>query len=183
MNTLNNEKGTILVTMLILMVIVTLIGVLAINTSTVDIQISGNLKRSSRALARAEAGIDLAIPIIESTLWNGQLTTSSSSITTTMSFPSGFVGTTGTLDDTDSVGLGAEITFGPAYHTDTPSSGADILITNLNGVAVNVDIDRLYATHVEGSGIESAAGYEGIGGGLAAGGAAILYSIDSQGTI
>lgn len=182
MNIPNNEKGTILVTMLILMVIVTLIGVLAINTSTVDIQISGNLKRSSTALASAEAGIDLAIPIIESTLSSGQLTTSPTTITTAMSFPYGFV-SSASLDTSDAVGLGAEITGGQDYHTDTASTGTDIAITNLNGVAVNVDIDRLYSYALAGGSLEFASGYEGVGAGAGGGGIGILYGIDSQGTI
>lgn len=182
MKTLNNEKGTILVTMLLLMVIVTLVGVMAINTSTVDIQISGNLKRSSTAFASAEAGIDIAIPIIESTFILGQLSTSSTTVTTTISFPSGF-GSTATLDTTDAVGLGAEINGGNDYYTDTATTGADIVITNLNGVTVNVDIDRLYVYQLSGTSLESWSGGEGSGIGSASGGVAVLYRIDSQGSI
>jgi len=71
----NNEKGAILITMLLLMVIVTLIGVIAINTATVDIQITGNTKRESIAMGAAEAGIDLSIPIIENSVSAGEFVT------------------------------------------------------------------------------------------------------------
>ncbi|MBI5327110.1 MAG: hypothetical protein HZB80_02290 [Deltaproteobacteria bacterium] len=183
MKLLNNERGAILITMLLLMVIVTLIGVIAINTTTVDMQITGNLKRVSTAFEGAEAGIDLAIPIIENSLASGQLTTSNTAISTAFNFTSGS-GTTASLDTTNSPSLGDEITGSSSYNTDTPnSSPPDLSITNLNGVAVNVDIDRLYSYALPGGSLEFAAGYEGVGVGAAGGGAGVLYSIDSQGTI
>ena len=180
MKTLNNEKGTILITMLLLMVIVTLIGVIAINTATVDIQISGNLRRVSTAFEGAEAGVDLSIPLIESTLAMGQLSISSVAVATTI--PPFASGANATLDASDTVTLGTEITGGTDYHTDTSSSGTDISITNLNGVAVNVDIDRLYSYTIAGGSIEFASGYEGVGAGAAGGGTGVLYSVDSQGS-
>lgn len=183
MKTLNNENGAILITMLLLMVIVTLIGVIAINTATVDIQISGNLKRASTAMQGAEAGVDLSIPLIESTLAVGQLSTSTATISTSMIFPSGS-GTTASLDIASSPSLGDEITGSSSYNSDTAnSSPPDILITNLNGVTVNIDIDRLYSYALPGGSLEFAAGYEGVGAGAGGGGVGILYGIDSQGTM
>ena len=73
MKTLNNERGAVLITTLLLIVIITLIGLIAINTATVDIQISGQTKRSSMVFGGAEAGVDLAIPVIEGTLGSGAL--------------------------------------------------------------------------------------------------------------
>lgn len=181
MKTINNEKGAILITMLLLMVIVTLLGVIAINTSTIDIQITGHSKREALALQGAEAGIDLSIPIIESTLAMGQLSTSSATVSTTI--PSFASGAGGSLDAADTVTLGTEITGGTNYYTDTPSSGTDLSITNLNGVGVNVDIDRFYSYALPGGSLEFAAGYEGVGAGAGGGGVGILYGIDSQGTM
>lgn len=185
MKTINNENGAILITMLLLMVIVTLLGVIAINTSTIDIQITGHSKRAALALQGAEAGIDLSIPVIESTLAMGQLSTSSATVSTTITFPTfpdGSVPTAG-LDTTSAPNLGTEITGGANYHTDSPSSGTDLSITNLNGVGVNVDIDRFYSYALPGGSIEFAAGYEGVGAGAGGGGVGILYGIDSQGTM
>lgn len=193
MKTINNEKGAILITMLLLMVIVTLLGVIAINTSTIDIQITGYSKREALALQGAEAGIDLSIPIIESTLGAGQFTVSNSSIVTTITI----TGATTTLDNPK---LGTEILAGSDYNTDTPSGsnaittcgpgvpgsdpcGPDISISNLNGVGVSVDIDRMYSYALPGGSLEFAAGYEGVGAGAAGGGVGVLYSIDSQGTL
>jgi len=165
MKTINNERGAILITILLLMAIVTLIGIIAINTATVDIQISGQTKRSSMAFGGAEAGVDLAIPIIENTLANGALP----------AMPSGY-----TYNTTDSPDLVAEIQGDPSV---SPSAfDTDITVSNLNGVRVDVDIDRLYVYVIPGSSLEFASGYEGTGAGAAGGGIGVLYRIDAQGT-
>lgn len=175
MKTFNNEKGAILITMLLLMVIVTLIGVIAINTATVDIQISGNLKRVSTAMQGAEAGVDLSIPIIENTLAVGQLTTSSTATVLT-------IGSLTTIDD-GATNLGSEIQ-NDQVDPELSNFIADISIADIGqGVAVNVDIDRLYSYALPGGSLEFASGYEGTGAGAGGGGVGVLYSIDSQGTL
>lgn len=162
-----NERGFALITILLLMVIVSLIGVIAINTSIIDIQISGNTRRSTTAFQGAEAGADLSIPVIENTIANGTLT------------PSG----TGTIITTlDTENLGTEILGGSDYNTDTATANPDVGMNNLNNVVVNVDIDRLYSYEVEGGSQPFAMGYEGVGMGMAGGGVGILYSIDSEGS-
>jgi len=171
MKLLNNEKGAILITMLLLMVIVTLIGVIAINTATVDIQISGNLKRVSTAFAGAEAGIELSIPIIENTIANGTLTPAAA---------------TGVITGLDTTNLEGEITGGRDNDPDFPTgTGAspDITLSNLGEVKVDADIDRLYSVTVGGGSLEFASGYEGIGAGAAGGGVGVLYKVDSEGSM
>ena len=187
-NIIKNEKGAILITMLLLMVIVTLIGVIAINTATVDIQITGNLKRVSTASQGAEAGIDLSIPIIENTLAAGQLTTSSTTISSSFTFPASYTAsnTAYTVDLTTIGGtatnLGNEIQ-SDVDSTEVSTFNADISLSDLNGVAVNVDIDRLYSYALPGGSLEFASGYEGVGAGMGGGGAGVLYSVDSQGSM
>jgi four helix bundle protein len=181
---ITNEKGAILITMLLLMVIVTLLGVIAINTSTIDIQITGHSKREALALQGAEAGIDLSIPIIESTLAMGQLSTSTTTVSTAFIFSSGSGSGYGTAGATlDTVSLSTEITGGSDYNTDTAAASPDIAITDLKGVDVNVDIDRLYSYALAGGSLEFASGYEGAGAGAGGGGVGILYGIDSQGAL
>jgi hypothetical protein len=174
MKRVRNEQGVILITVLLLMAIVALIGVIAINTSTVDIQISGNLRRSSLAFGGAEAGTDLAVPIIERTIAAGALD------------PTTIGG--GTVDPSplSGIDLGAEITGGNDYNLDTPAVNPDLALANLGGavggVAVNVDIDRLYSYALPGGALEFASGYEGVGAAAAGGGIGVLYRIESQGT-
>jgi hypothetical protein len=55
---LREEKGVVLVLGLLLLLVVTLIGISALNTSTYDIIISGNERASVQAFYAAEAGIN-----------------------------------------------------------------------------------------------------------------------------
>lgn len=168
MKILNNEKGAVLITMLLLLIVITLAGIIAINISTVDIQIAGYTRKSSTAFGGAEAGVDIAIPVIENTI----------------APPSGWSLTpTGIITGFDTTALENEITGGADNDTDTPNSTTpDITINDINGVEVKIDIDRLYAYTLPGSNVGFASGYEGIGAGSAGGGTAILYKIDAQAT-
>ena len=53
----------------------------------------------------------------------------------------------------------------------------------INGYTVLGDIDRLYLMGKAGSGMQFAAGYEGVGSGTAGGGADIVYRIDCRATL
>jgi hypothetical protein len=161
----------ILVTVLLLMLIVTILGVMAIDVSTVDLQIAGNMKRSTTAFEGAEAGIDLSIPIIEATLAAGALTPDP------VDAPISVDGQTVVLG----ADLGTEILSG-SDATARNTWDEDIRIPSLGNVQVLVDIDRLYSDVNAGSAMEFASGYEGVGAGAAGGGMSVLFRISSQGT-
>mgnify|MGYP001578385935 CR=1 FL=1 len=55
---LKGEKGTALITALIMLVILTLIGIVAINTSTTEIQIASNMRGSKVSFSEAEGGVE-----------------------------------------------------------------------------------------------------------------------------
>lgn len=169
MKTVKNEDGMILLTVLILMFIATLLGVISINSSTVEVQIAGNERRVSTAFAAAEGGLDLAIPIIEQSLISGTL------------MPAAF--TVGEKAVTIGADLYNEIS-NPAFanNSDSVSETPDISIPSLGGVSVDIDIDRLYAEVIAGGALEFAMGYEGVGAGAAGGGIALYYRINSMGT-
>lgn len=179
MRILNNEKGTILITMLLLMIIVTLIGVIAINTATVDIQITGNTKRESIAMGAAEAGVDLSIPIIENSVSAGGLVTPTTADNNATSFT--ISGNTITPDASLEGEIFEDQTAAILEGFDAP---ADISIASFgtDSAGINIDIDRMYSYMIPGGSIEFASGYEGIGAGAAGGGVGILYKINSQGT-
>jgi Tfp pilus assembly protein PilX len=167
MKQLRNEDGMILITVILLMAIVALLGVIAINTSTVDIQISGNLRRVAAAFGGAEAGVDLSVPVIERTLAAGALDPTS-------------LGSGNTINgDGD---LASEIIGGLDNNGDSVSSAnPDITLASLGGVEVKVDIDRMYSYNLPGGAMEFASGYEGVGAAAAGGGIGVLYRITSQG--
>ena len=177
MKTFNNEDGMILLTVLILMFIATLLGVISINSSTIEVQLAGNERQVSTSFAAAEAGIDLAIPIIEQSLAFGTLTPSSFSVT-------GSDGVAREVEmDMVNEQLYKEIS-DPSYSYDDDTTGStipDIYIEDLGGAEVKIDIDRLYANIIEGGALEFAMGYEGVGAGAAGGGVEVYYLIASAG--
>lgn len=163
MKTLKNEKGMILLTVLMLMFIGTLLGIIALNNSTVEVQIAGNEKLVSRAFATCEAGSNISIPIIERSIASGKLDPSEISI------------------DGNSVIFGADLwneINDPAYsyNTDSIASSPDLSM-EIGQMRIKVDIDRLFQDVLPGGAIAFAMGYEGIGKGAAGGGTVIYYII------
>lgn len=171
-----NEKGTILISMLMLLVVVSIMALIALNVTTVELQVMGNLKKTQRTLNAAEGGIGLSIPIIEATLQAGQLAPSSIS----------GVGTDVMSSGTRSYALADEILGKGNYYSDTnydpiPANMQPNLTINSGGSMVYVDIDRMYATTVPGTSLEFASAYDGIGVSAGGGGAVIFYRIDGVG--
>lgn len=77
---IKDESGVALVVALLIMVILTILGTAAIMTSTTDVKIAGNFKKSTNAFYAAEAGIEAGMLYLESnfsptTGWNTLLTT------------------------------------------------------------------------------------------------------------
>lgn len=58
---LRDEKGSTLVLALMILVILTLIGIAATNTSTIEIQIAGNERAYKEAFFKADAGVSYVV--------------------------------------------------------------------------------------------------------------------------
>lgn len=165
MKTLSEEKGAVLITMLMLLVIITMVGIMAINISTVEIQVAANDKRANIAFEGAEAGIGLAVPVIEGTLQYVLLT------------PGSITGATYSGDAETEI-------LNNQSATELAAFNADITVANIGqAVKVEIDIDRMYPVALPGGALEFAAGYEGVGAGAAGGGTAVLFKVTSRGTI
>jgi len=67
----NNQKGLALLTILVLLILMSLIGITIIYTSSVDMQITDNSRRNTKAFYAAEAGIALGLK----TLWRDYINT------------------------------------------------------------------------------------------------------------
>ncbi len=172
-----NEKGTILISMLMLLVIVTILAVIALSMTSVELQVMGNLKKTDRTLNAAEGGVELGHAVIEATLQAGQLAPSSiagvgvdvvSSGTRTYSLADEILGKQNYYPDT-------------AYDPNPANMQPNLTFSSVGGTAVYVDIDRLYTTTVPGSALEFASAYDGIGVSAGGGGAVIYYRIDGVG--
>lgn len=79
---IKDESGVALVIALLIMVLLTILGTAAIMTSTTDVKIAANFKKSTNAFYAAEAGIEAGMDLLQSpgafdanTGWNSLLTT------------------------------------------------------------------------------------------------------------
>ncbi len=61
----SNDKGYILITVLLLLLVLTIVGMSAINTSTVENMLSGNIRLRETNFSMADAGIELSTAVIE----------------------------------------------------------------------------------------------------------------------
>lgn len=161
------ERGTVLITALILLMLITLAGIIALNSATVDTQIAGNARRVTAAFQGAEAGVNASIPIIEGTI-----------LQTTLQPP----GPVGPISGLDTVDLEREILGDQAVPADDVATSPDVAMDSLGDVAVNVDIDWMYSHIMTGGAAQFAMGYEGIGAGASGAGTGVMYRIQSQGT-
>lgn len=166
------EQGSALVMSVLILLILSIIGVYAVNTSTVETKITGVERGLQEAFYTADSGEPIGVFLTKTILqddpqdintlgqpWSDVITDSnfiSSREIYTNATDRNWDEDIDSTGDSDNLGL-------PSY------------------VQLLVDIDRLEAHHMPGGGVEFAAGYEGIG--LGGGGdVGILYSVDSRGT-
>lgn len=162
-NRVRNEKGMILPMVLMLMAAIAILGMMAINISTIDIQIFGYQKRSSESLEVAQGGVDASIPVIENTLIEGVAPDFSA-------LPEIIL----------SADIAGEV-LGQIVANDDINNLPDVTVRMAAGASSQADIDRLYARPLSGGAMEFAGGYEGVGASSAGGGVSILYRIRSEG--
>ncbi len=140
----NDDGGYILITILLLLLVLTVVGMSAIGTSTIENILSGNTRLRDKNLARAEAGTGISGPVIERAARVQDL--------------SGFTNLINPIfPESNDNFLPTELRTS-AFDPDTQ----DIQFS-LDGQTVSVDIDKMYVKYMGGSAIEFASGYEGIG--------------------
>ncbi len=153
----NNDNGYVLVTSLLLLLVLTVIGLSAVNTSTVENMLSGNTRLRERNLTKADGGIVSSTRIINQILNESD--------------------TKGFADIISDANLEDELrtTFFDCDDATNPDVSYSV-----DDNDVQVDIDKMY-NKWGNSAIEFAAGYEGLGYGGATG-FKIFYRINSSGT-
>ena len=163
---INNQRGVALIAVLFLLVIMTVIGLAAMSSSTIDQRMSGNVRGMEQRFSAADGGVAMATTIIEKTVAERQVPLAYTSLV--VSNQTTFVNELMGVTPNDSV-------------SDNPSTSPD-LRTTLDNKTVGVDVDRLHASIVAGGSLEFASGYEGIGAGVAGGGIEILYQDNALAT-
>lgn len=139
-----NNNGYILITVLLLLLTMTVLGITAIHTSTVNNALSGNVRLRERNLSKADAGAEISSALIERTVRENDI--------------QGFTNIVSpTFASTDADFLANELR-ASAFDTDTQDVAFTVASQN-----VTVDIDKMYSKWIGGTAIEFAAGYEGAG--------------------
>jgi hypothetical protein len=158
LSVIRNDRGSALIVALLCLVLLTLIGIGATNTTTTDIQIAKNEKFHKVAFYHADSGVYGTPKLISSAVDGG-------------ANPSG---TSFTYLD-----AGTDIFFREVMGYDAYDADMDIRFT-LGGENVEVDVERDRVENLVGGGAEFATGADGVGTG-SGGGVAIFYNMDSFG--
>lgn len=182
---IHNEQGFALVTALVFLVILTLMGVFATNTTVLETHIAGNDRLAKDAFYKTDGGIQTAIELIEENL----------------ACPNGFKTTTTKITGVDIFDLkfSQAEDFGDLYNTksgnedDHPGSVSDIPSDNYRFARISDDPSnrsdsqpRVNLTTygptdlLEGTSILTAAGYLGKSKSAAHGGAGIFFNVHAQ---
>ena len=160
---ITNEDGFVLIVALFVLILLTIIGISATNTSIIDIQISQNDKAYKIAFYNADSGIYTTPKLISRTINEGaEITGTDLGNISYLSRPSG--------DTTDF--------FSQVMGFDAYDGGTDDIQFALGGNNVDVDVNRTGQESLVGGGAEFASGAEGIGGGASV---AVFFAMDSEG--
>lgn len=161
---IQNEDGFVLIVALFVLILLTIIGISATNTSIIDLQIAANDKAYKIAFYNADSGVYTTPKLISRTIDAGaQITGSDLGNISYLSRPTG--------DTTD---FFRQVMGYDAYDNGT----LDIQFT-LGSNNVNVDVNRTGQQTLVGGGAEFASGAEGIGGGASV---AVYFDMDSFGS-
>ena len=139
-----DNDGFILITVLLLLLVLTIVGIAAINTSTIENVLSGNIRLRERNISKADAGAEISSGLIERALREADIVGFSNIVSPT------FISTSPNYLPTE---LRAT-----AFDTDTQDTAFTVDSQN-----VTVDIDKMYSKWIGGTAIEFAAGYDGAG--------------------
>ena len=177
---IDNEDGSVLIIAVLFMIILTLIGVAAMNTGTIEIQIAANEKFHKIAFQNADSGIYATPKFISACLDAGgenvPLATAPGILLRKDGDPTEWVN----LDDvTDGNFYSKMMGFSPYSPLDPPDTATDLRM-EIDGNPVEVDVRWLRAETISGGGAEFGTGAEGLGSG-SAGSAAVVYSENSFG--
>jgi Tfp pilus assembly protein PilX len=169
------EDGVALLTVMLLMVALTVIGIAAITVTSLENKMAGFERTGEAAGNAAEACLGTAVKVIQGTIDNAQIPTGGTAGDYRESAG-------GPVPDASVAGLEAEIMGQSDNNGDAPTSNPPNTRATVNGFSVAGDIDRLYAVPKSGGSLQFAAGYEGTAGGAAGGGVDIMYRIDCMAT-
>lgn len=166
-----DERGIALLTVVLLLVALTVIGIAAMTVTGMENKMAGYGRSAETVSSAAEACMGTAVKIIQDTIDAGAL-------------PASYLDNanpTGPVPNANATLLQQEIMGQSDNNPDSADASPNTTATLFN-FAVRGDIDRLYAAPKVGGALQFAGGYEGTAGGAAGGGVDIYYRIDCVAT-
>jgi|LGOV01.1.fsa_nt_gb hypothetical protein len=158
--TIKNEHGFVLITSLLMLTVLMIIGIAATNTTTIELQISGNDKVAKQTFYQAEAGTQVGIELVEDSIDRAGYGSDDFSIGTVL------------------------VKYKDFYMNENPTPATPPTDTEWDDPDVELQQTRLIIKGttkiVPGSAIQMIAGYEGKGKAAGSGGAIRKYDIWSR---
>lgn len=178
-NALANEQGFVLITSLLMLVVLMIIGIAATNTTTTELQISGNDKLSKETFYGADGGVQMFSRLVEESIAapggftqldaNKLLQDPVNPNDTILVVDSNLAENADlTRDESSLSDANRDIAYFPGgYDATNAAPHTNAIVDGLTSITA-------------GAGSQMLAGYEGKGKGTAGGGGQILYTIYSQ---
>jgi len=162
---LSNENGSAIVMALVVLVVLTIVGFVAIRTSNIELLIAGNDARHKITFYAADGGTETGIELVEQNIEERSFGSSCVWGATNIIIPNFWEN----IEDTDGL---------PPDNNIPTVTNRDVQIPNIGGGDVYL---KMYGnTQLStGNALQIAAGYEGMGKGSAGGGAFIVYDVRS----
>lgn len=177
----SDERGFVLVVSLILLLVITIMGILALSTSTTEVMVAGNQRMAEVNEASAEGGRELVEPVLkyiidhDAKIRDFTIIKNRFPIIADPNLHNEVV-----LNDSDENGEENLVSLNhdcPADAIKNPDLFIEVPKDKPTST-VTVDIDYLFAAHSAGSAIEFASGTEGMGKGMS-GGSLIYYKANT----
>ena len=158
-----DERGVVFLTVMMIMLIVSILGVAAMTVSGLENNIAGVQRRTETATVAVESCIQTGANVIEQTIMAAAL-------------PAAFLFPAGPVPASNSTILNSEILGNSDNSPDDPSVAPNLTL-QVGSYSLTGDIDRLYVKGMSGGSQVFAGAYEGYGQGAGAGGVEIHYRI------
>jgi Tfp pilus assembly protein PilX len=170
-----DEQGSVIIVALVILVLLTIIGLSASSTTSIETQIAGNEKFQKAAFNNADSGVPVTAKLV-----TAMLTTNSEPAIANVTYLMPGI-TPGTVVTDTSNKVIDQLSAGAPSSTVAYDNRSDIQLSFSGNNTASIDIQRTGQSPVAGSEIGGASGYESIGGGSAGGGTEIYYNLNSTG--
>jgi Tfp pilus assembly protein PilX len=179
-----NQQGIAMLSILMLMLILTVLGIGAMTITGLENRVAGFASSMEASSAAADACIATGVKVIQQVLDVSNGTSVPTALLSNQVPP-------GPVPSTNKTQLELEINGDPTAAADAPigppfpagiAAAVPNLVQTVGAYSVAGDIDRLYVKQRAGSGQQFGAAYDGTAVGAGAGGVDIFYSVDCVAT-